>query len=166
MSESRSATAEELQAAMRLAPATVAVITAESEGDVNGLTATSFCSVSMEPPSVLVCMNRDSRTHGLISASRRFCVNLLRSDQQGIANAFASSKSGEEKLKLADLSIVDLDGLPSLELACASMACDVVHALDAGTHTIFVGIVGSVAVSEDSEPLLYGMQKYGLFVGD
>ncbi|MFP6617024.1 MAG: flavin reductase family protein, partial [Candidatus Hydrogenedentota bacterium] len=120
MSESQGATAEELQAAMRLAPATVAVITAESDGDINGLTATSFCSVSMEPPSILVCVNRDSRTHGLISASQRFCVNLLGAGQQGIANAFASTKPGEEKLKQADTSIIKIDEMPVLEEASAN----------------------------------------------
>ncbi len=166
MSESQGATAEELQVAMRLAPATVAVITAESDGDINGLTATSFCSVSMEPPSILVCVNRDSRTHGLISASQRFCVNLLGAGQQGIANAFASTKPGEEKLKQADTSIIKIDEMPVLEEASANMTCDLVHALDAGSHTIFVGTVRSVVVSEGSEPLLYGIQQYGSFVGE
>jgi len=163
MSEAPVTIAEQLQSAMRLAPATVAVVTAHSKGDVNGLTATSFCSVSMDPPSMLVCVNQDSRTHALITESKVFCVNLLRSDQTGIANAFSSSKSGEEKIDAANTTIRDIDGLPVLDEASANMVCELVHAHDFGTHTVFIGTVSSVSVADDAKPLLYGLQSYGSF---
>ena len=112
---------------------------------------------------MLVCVNQDSRTHGLITASKKFCINLLQSHQMGIANAFASSKPGAEKLEQADTRVRELEGVLSLEDAAAVIVCDLTDAHNSGTHTIMVGTVRAVSVAENTEPLLYGMQSYGSF---
>lgn len=150
--------------AMRLAPTTVTVITAgNGAADVNGLTATSFCSVSLDPPSLLVCVNRDSGTNDLIRRTGRFCLNILARGQESAAVAFASPGTAQEKFDGAQEAFYELEGLPALQNAVANVACTVTNAVDAGTHTVFIGEVIQVRVRQNQEPLLYGNQCYGAF---
>jgi len=114
---------------------------------------------------MLVCVNQDSMTHGLISASRRYCVNLLGAEHMDAAHSFASTKTGDEKFDGANTVIEERDGVLLLKNALANIVCELSDTLDVGSHTVFIGIVKSVDISEDSEPLLYGKQTYGLFTG-
>lgn len=157
---------DNLKAAMRLAPATVAVVTAALNGESNGLTATSFCSVSMDPPSMLVCVNQDSNTHEMIKQSGHYCVNLLHHNQKDLAGSFASPGTGQEKFERVNANVVQLDGIPALQDAMARIVCKISDALDVGTHTIFVGTATHVEVVEDAVPLLYGLHSFGSFKAD
>lgn len=153
-----------LRRIMQRAPSAVLVVTSSTPEEMNGLTVSSFCSVSMDPASVLVCVSHESSTHAIISASGRFCANFLGRDQEEVAMAFASSGTGQEKLERAKVNATQFDGLASIDGAIAKLVCDVSQTMDAGTHTVFLGDVKEIAFSEEGEPLMYGMQGFGSFV--
>jgi flavin reductase (DIM6/NTAB) family NADH-FMN oxidoreductase RutF len=156
-----------LKQAMQNAPATVTVITVgASMSEANGLTATSVCSVSMDPPSILVCVNRDSNSHQLITESGRFCANYLSLDQKAIAESFASPGTGPEKFERASAGAREEDGWVELKGCLANLCCEVSQSIEAGTHSIFIGTVKRVSVSEGGVPLLYGMRGFGSFATD
>ena len=79
------------RACMRQVPGAVAVVTTVHAGARSGLTATAVCSVSAEPPQMLVCVNRSSSAERVIAAAGRFGVSYLSGDHQTVADAFAAS---------------------------------------------------------------------------
>lgn len=126
-------------------------------GRVHGMTANAFSSVSLEPPLVLVCVDRESNTHPLLLAARRFGVNMLREDQQDVARYFAEAEKNEEAAaRLGVHYRFTKRGTPLLETALAQLECAVVAAHEAGDHTIFVGKVDKVAVAAARPLLFYG----------
>jgi len=83
-------TAETFKSAMRHFPTGVTVVTSVREGEPRGVTVSSFASVSVDPPLVLICINREARSYLFISESKIFCVNILAGDQEQLAQRFAS----------------------------------------------------------------------------
>lgn len=152
---------EPFKHSMRLFASTVAVITTAVDGRRSGLTATAVCSLSMEPPTLLVCVNRGSRTHPLIDQAGVFCVNLLAEEHAGLARLFAASDtSAEEKFADGDWTTSE-NGLPVLRNSMASIECTVRRRIDEATHTIFVGGVVGVAARPEVGPLLYANHRFG-----
>jgi flavin reductase (DIM6/NTAB) family NADH-FMN oxidoreductase RutF len=150
-------------AGMRLHAAGVTVVTTLHLGRRAGLTATSVCSVSAEPPQILVCVNREADANAPIHASRRFCVNVLAADQHRLADRFAGRFGDVGEVRFAQGGWTRLaTGAPVLEGCRASFDCSVVAVLEAGTHTIFVGLVEAVAVRPELAPLVYHEGEYGL----
>jgi len=145
--------------AMRRLAATVTIITAGSPGQRHGITATAVTSLSMDPPSLLVCVNRSSSLHSLLGESNRFCVNLLRSEQADLSNAFSGKLPSEERF-LHGAWKEDKDGLPYLADAQASIFCTRHGAVDHGSHSIFIGAVESVRMIDEVSPLLYSNGAY------
>ncbi len=167
MTEDTNDLATGLKQAMQNAPATVTVITAGATlSEANGLTATSVCSVSMDPPSILVCVNRDSNSHQLITESGRFCANYLSLDQKAIAESFASPGTGPEKFERANTRVREESGCIALEGCLANICCEVSQVIAAGTHSVFIGTVKHVSVSDNGVPLLYGLRGFGVFSAD
>lgn len=153
----------DLKKAMQMAPATITVVTAGNDADTNGLTATSVCSVSMDPPTILVCVNRDSNTHALIAESKKFCINILSQDQRHIAESFATNGTGQEKFQRADATLHQIEGHPAIQHAIANIACTLADSIQVGTHTIFIGHVQKIHLAQNADPLLYGNQTFGSF---
>ena len=144
------------RACMRGVPGAVTVITTVHSGTRSGLTATAVCSVSAEPPQILVCVNRSSSAQSVIAAAGRFGVSYLAHDQQGVANAFAASLDD----RFAHAEWVELaSGVPILKDAAAAFDCVVVQMIEAGTHTIFIGAIVA-AVARDVPNLLYKQGNY------
>ena len=144
------------RACMRGVPGPVCVITTEHQGVRSGLTATAVCSVSADPPQLLVCVNRSASAQPVIAASGRFAVNYLAHHQQAVADAFASSL--DDRFDYAEWTELG-SGIPILQDAIVSFDCVVVQAVEAGTHTIFIGaIVG--AVVRDAPNLIYKQGAY------
>jgi flavin reductase (DIM6/NTAB) family NADH-FMN oxidoreductase RutF len=150
-------------AGMRLHAAGVTVVTSLHEGRPAGLTATSVCSVSAEPPQLLVCVNRAAEANATIRASGRFCVNVLAADQRALADRFAgrSGQFGAARFSGARWTRL-VTGAPVLEGCRAAFDCQLADAVEAGTHTIFVGLVEAVAIRPDLAPLVYHEGEYGL----
>src|SRR5215831_15975282 len=96
-----SSTSEELRASFKLAmrrfPAAVSVITSADETRRHGMTATAVTSLSLDPPSLIACINRSTLLHDIMLTGRHFCVNVLRCDQAELSSAFSGAASAEAR---------------------------------------------------------------------
>lgn len=156
-------TPEQFVAGMRQHAAGVTLVTTLHAGRRAGLTATSVCSVSAEPPQLLVCVNREAEANAPIRASRRFCVNVLAAGQRGLADRFAGrdGHAGEARFEEGRWTRL-ATGAPVLLGCPACFDCILGASLEAGTHTIFVGLVEAVALRPELPPLVYHEGEYGL----
>ncbi|AOJ40506.1 flavin reductase [Burkholderia sp. AU33423] len=149
--------AQQLKQAMRGVAATVTIVTTGGDGVAAApcaLTASSFTSVALDPPTVLVCINRRASIHASITGRRRFCVNALRSCH--VPLALACSTTGSDTRFAHDAWRTDAaTGLPYLENAQTSFFCDTLEQVEVGSHSILVGRVTRVAMSDDVNPLMY-----------
>lgn len=152
MSVNRSPGPTEFKAAMRHFPTGVTVVTSVREGEPRGVTVTAFSSVSIDPPLVLICINREARSYLYISSSQIFCVNLLSGDQRGLAERFAG-RLRENQFEGVPYGL-DATGAPVLSEAVAHFDCGVVEEHHAGSHSIFIGRVLSCG-SRSGSPLGY-----------
>lgn len=148
---------------MRQLAAGVTLITTAHDGRRAGLTATAVCSVSAEPPQLLVCINHRAETHQLVAKSGAFAVNVLASDQHGLAEIFAGTGGvyGDRRFERANWTVLDT-GAPVLLAGLASFDCRVVEILPARTHSIFIGEVMALRREPEREPLVYVQGDYGL----
>lgn len=134
----------------------VTIVTTVADEKPSGLTATAIASVTLEPPTLLACLNRHSTTCQAIVQAGRFTVNVLASDQTDIAKLFASRETDKFQ-QLAELGHgieTGSFGTPHLRGALASIDCAVSATTDIGTHRIFFGEVQQVRCTEGS-PLGY-----------
>ncbi|MCK9878833.1 flavin reductase family protein [Frankia sp. Ag45/Mut15] len=132
------------------------VTTADDAGRWWGFTASSFCSVSMDPPLVLVCLATTAQCHPAFERSARFIVHVMPPEHAGLAVRFATR--GADKFTDAGFCS-DERGLPVLHLACAMLDCSAhaVHA--AGDHSIIVGRVLRTRLGED-RPAVYFRRRF------
>jgi flavin reductase len=149
--------AELFREAFRRYAATVVVLTyLDAARQPCGMTATSMCSLSASPPSLLVCIDREARAHAEITHGGLMGVDLLSIDQRPIA--LHCSRPGIDKRLRDDWLAIgtDVDGMPRLSGALAHLECRVDTSYDAYSHTVFVGLIKSVWLNPiDSPPLLY-----------
>ncbi|HXF53901.1 MAG TPA: flavin reductase family protein [Hyphomicrobiaceae bacterium] len=148
------AVASAFRDAMRRFASTVSIVTVWSNGERHGTTATAVTSVSMDPPSMLVCINRDSRLHNHLVAGERFCVNLLHVDNLQTSRLFASPLSSADRFACGDWRM-DAASAPYLADAQANVFCIKDKMVEYGSHTIFIGRVVDVRMRSDVAPLLY-----------
>jgi len=139
----------------------VTVITVDHEGEIHGMTANAFTSVSMDPLLVLVCVDHKARTHAHLHARKRFGVNVLAEDQRRISEYYARPERTHEHAEEEAAASFDRTkhGTPVLHGALAYLECRLHTAQDAGDHTIFIAEVEDVVVREGS-PLLFFRGKY------
>jgi flavin reductase (DIM6/NTAB) family NADH-FMN oxidoreductase RutF len=148
---------------MRQLAAGVAVVTTVAGGRRAGLTATAVCSVSAEPPQLLVCINRQAETHEMVRQSGCFAVNLLAADQQPLARAFAGAGGIHGDRRFAQTQWTTLvTGAPVLASCLAAFDCRLVEIVPAASHGIVVGRVEAVTIEPDRPPLVYAEGDYGL----
>ena len=137
----------------------VTVVTSRVGDDVRGMTASAFCSVSLEPPLVLVCIDRSAIMLEFVQKSRVFAVNILAREQEDVSRACASRRV-EESRRLEGIPYhEEATGSPVLDHAIAFLDCRVEHDYDGGDHIIFVGRV-EAAGARDGEPLVYFRGDY------
>jgi flavin reductase (DIM6/NTAB) family NADH-FMN oxidoreductase RutF len=136
----------------------VTVITVDDCGQVQGMTANAFTSVSLDPLLVLVCVAHSAQTHAHLQARKRFGVNVLSDGQRAIAEYYANpERSYEEAEKKAGASFDRTERhTPVLHGAIAYLECRLETAQDAGDHTIFIARVEEVRVREGSPLLFFG----------
>ncbi len=144
---------------MRRVASTVNVITICVDGQPMGITATAMSSLAMDPPSLLVCINRAAAMHGSFKDVTHFGVNVLHHDQAHFAQMFADRQKAD--LRFADGWHLDCERPPRLLDAQASILCRRIDHHQFGTHSIFIGIVEDVVVRPDIDPLVYLDGKYG-----
>jgi flavin reductase (DIM6/NTAB) family NADH-FMN oxidoreductase RutF len=139
---------------MRRLAATVSVITTLENGVRYGMTATSVVSVSMEPPSLLVSINRRASIHDPLLRRGRFCVNLLLNKHQSCSDAFAGKLIVPERFDIGAWRQDDHE-LPFLADALANVFCRVDRTLQYGSHSIVIGCVLDARVAQPIEPLIH-----------
>src|SRR5271166_518148 len=155
-------TPDEFRAALGRFATGVTVITVETAaGEVHGMTASAFCSVSLRPPLVLVCIDHLAETYLHVRERGRFGVSILREDQDALSEFFADPERNPGAARRLDIRYNHMkSGTPVVADTLANLDCVVVQSHAAGDHTIFVGEVKEVSVAEGS-PLLYFRGRYG-----
>jgi len=135
----------------------VTIVTTVLDSDFYGMTATSFTSVSLDPPLVQVSLDQASRTHGAVNQTRVFGANILSANQKEIAQTF--SQSGIDRFE--DLEVIPgkETGVPFFPGAIGFLECRVTDEVPGGDHTIFVGEVLSTEI-EIGSPLIYFRSNY------
>lgn len=128
------------------------ITTHDGQGQLAGLTANAVASVSLNPPLVLVCVDKSAESYPALDASRVFAINILSEQQEAISRRFA--KSGGDKFTGLGFRNGST-GAPILNDVIAHLDCEVRHAFDAGDHTIYVGEAIEISVDGEHEPLLY-----------
>jgi flavin reductase len=148
--------------AMRRLAATITLITTREDGSPHGMAATAVSSLTVDPPSLLVCINRSTSIHGPMSRVKWFCVNLVEHRHGRLFGDFIG-RSGSDRFTVGEWRDGP-HGLPFLHGAAANVFCSVEQQIDYRTHTIFIGRVEDVRVAMGAKPLLYqdgGMGNFG-----
>ncbi len=150
---------QEFKDALKLWASGVTVVTAQTESlGLKGMTATSFSSVSMDPPQILVCINKSADTGDAVLEGKSFAINILRADQQEISNQFAGGASQEQRFANVNWHEGET-GSPVIDDALATIECTVVDQVLAGTHWVVIGEVQAVTCRSGA-PLMYYNSAY------
>jgi flavin reductase ActVB len=148
------------RAAMSRWASGVAVVTScDPAGRQHGFTATSFTAVSLDPPMVLVCLDRSASCSAAFATSDWYAVHVLHSGQEHVARQFASKGTD----KFAGLTVMrGSGGLPVLDGALALLECRIVDRIEAGDHVVLLGEVHRASRAE-GRPLVYHDRSFGTF---
>ncbi|WP_243095095.1 flavin reductase family protein [Thermus thalpophilus] len=138
----------------------VTVVSVRTGEGVHGMTANAFLSVSLDPPLVLVSVDRRARTHGLLLEAGRYGVSVLAEGQRDLSDHFAGRGVGEAQPVWREVL-----GVPLLEGALAHVVARVVEAHPAGDHTLFIGEVEHLGYGEGRPLLFFGGRYHGLGEG-
>lgn len=154
------ALASRFREAMRLTAAGVTVLTTDGPHGRGGLTVSTFCSLSMEPPSVMASVHRESKALPVLLGNGIFSANALAEEQRRVAEAFAGliPELRDDRFASADWSAMST-GAPVLQRSLASFDCHIAKTFEYGSHCIVIGKV--VDVSDSSQlPLVYADRSF------
>jgi flavin reductase (DIM6/NTAB) family NADH-FMN oxidoreductase RutF len=135
----------------RFASGITVVTTRDSDRDV-GMTVSAFCSVSLRPPLVQVCVDHETSLHAALRKNQRYGVSILAADQEALSRRFSTAGSTRRFDGIGYRR--GESGMVLLDDALAHLECRIVASHEAGDHTIFVGEVES-ASARGAQPLLY-----------
>lgn len=159
MSDVASNVANDLRVGLRRLAKAVAVITTCEDGKRHAMAATAISELSLDPPSMLVCVNRRATLHRVLASGAPFAINILHRSHVAISRACGGGAQGEARFGSGDWADSDL-GVPRLRDAQASMICRNLGGTDHGTHSIFIGEVVEVFVNGAVDPLIYVDGRY------
>ena len=142
--------------AMRAVANSVTVVTTDGTAGRHGGTVSAFCSVSADPPTVLVCLHGESRIAQTVAENGSFCVNVLPTSNEYASNRFAGRHDDEINDRFDGIALVDASDMTSNPVIAGSTAfcCETKEIVTSGTHLIFIGRVQSVKAGKP-DPLLY-----------
>ena len=141
----------------------VTLITFENDEKYSGLTVSSFCSLSMSPPLILICIDKKIPSHESLKNGSHFGVNICTSEQGKLAWDFANSNVDKNELILSLNHKVTDNKVPLLIDCLASMECKIRETYEGGDHTIFVGQIEYGDFDEELDPLVYYKSGLGDF---
>jgi len=158
---------EDLRLAMRQWTTGVTIVTVKHKGRRHGMTVSSFTSVSLTPPLLLVSLEQVTNTHKLVKAAGTFGVSILDQSQREISDRFAG-RIADVTDRFAGLETFTLiTGAPLMATgALAWFDCRVVATYEAGNHTVFIGEVLAVKTGNSGRPLIYFNRDYRSLDGD
>jgi flavin reductase len=154
-------TSAEFREAMGCFATGVTIVTVDLNGEVHGMTANAFASVSLDPLLLLVCVDRNARTHAHLHTKKRFGINILAEDQRAISEYYARPDYTHGRAEVEAGAHFDrtVHGTPRLQGALAYLECKLQSAQEAGDHTIFIAEVEDVLVHQ-GEPLVFYRGRY------
>ncbi len=150
--------------AMARLGAAVNVITTQDEKGRHGLTASAVCSVTDAPPTLLVCINRSSRSRPSFVAGGPICINTLAHAQKDISVAFAGKLEMEERFTSGSWS-TGVTGAPMLDQALASFDCTIANVVEVGTHSVIFCAIQEIRLGDPAEALVYFNRAYHMLSG-
>lgn len=150
---------ESLRIAMRQWASGVSVVSAIQNEVRHGMTVSSFTSVSLNPPTVLISLQKETRTHDFVRDSGFFAVTILSQGQQDISDRFAGRVPEENRFENIETFSM-ISGAPLLKKGLAFFDCRVTAAHDSATHTVFIGEVLAAESVNKGKPLLYYNRAY------
>ncbi len=145
--------------AMSRLGAAVNVVTTDGPHGRHGFTASAVCSVTDDPPTILVCVNRDNDSHDALRDNGVLCVNTLTPDQQPLSPVFAGMADGAPRFDSGVWGVMET-GAPVLSDAAASFDCRITHLVEVGTHSVFFAEVAAVATGAAGAGLIYFGRDY------
>ena len=151
--------ATDFRNAMSLLTSAVNIVTTRGASGAHGFTASAVCSVTDTPPTLLVCMNKASRSHAHFIENKILTVNVLGAQHEHISNIFASKMSSEERFKHGIWTELET-GAPVLDDALSSFDCRIEHIQEVGTHTIFICPIVAIQQSQHEHSLVYFNRAY------
>lgn len=152
--------ADAYRGGMRMLAAGVCLITASRHNEYGGMIATAVTSVSAEPPTLLVCVNRSASMFEMIQQTGNFCVNVLTKDAVSLVETFSSSARRAERFQSGDWT-TSANGAPVCGEALVSFECRLAKIVDWHTHGIFLGeVIGVIHPRPDAAPLLYMDRRF------
>lgn len=146
----------------RFASGVTVVTTIDATGRRTGFTASAFSSLSLDPPLVLVCLDKRAHSHPAFASCEEFAVSILTADQTDIALRFARSDID----KFQDVAVVagEITGMPLIAGAMVHLECRVYGRPDGGDHTIIIGeVLRAITAATPTEPLLHFNRQFGRF---
>jgi flavin reductase (DIM6/NTAB) family NADH-FMN oxidoreductase RutF len=147
--------------AMRHLVGAVSVITVGRGEDVSGMTVTSVASLAVDPPSLVVSINRGSSSWPLLERYRSFGVNILKADQLPIAERFDGRNGAKGAARFAGAQWIKLaSGVPLLKGALAAIDCEVEDIVERHSHALVIGRVLDIELSEPAAALAYWQGQY------
>ena len=149
---------KEFLQSMRGITSTVTVVSAKNGENKQAMTATSVASLSLDPPSMLVCINHEASIHEVMKEGLGFCINILSLGQENLANLCSVTEKEEQRFLEANWS--ELENIPYNIDSQSNLLCNCVEAIQNSTHTIYVGEVTKVINKNTFDPLLYKDGNY------
>lgn len=150
----------EFRNAMAQLGSAVSVITTDGPAGKFGFTASAVCSVTDQPPTLLVCMNRNSYAHEHFRRNGVLCVNVLSSSHQALSGVFANASLRSEQRFLHDSWQVMSSGAPVLSSSVASFDCLIADCHEVGSHSVFYCQVQAIRISAQPRGLVYFNRRY------
>jgi flavin reductase len=148
------------RAAMRAFTGSVTLITTRTEhGEWRGMAATAVTSISMEPPTCLVCVNRETTLYPAMMESRQFYINAMHRDHHALMSSFTKPECRSARFQSGPWRL-GRNSIPLLENAQSNIFCEMFDSFAVGTHDVIFGRVIDVTLRPDHDPLLYGSGNY------
>ena len=149
-----------LRVALRGWASGVSIVTARLGGEIHGMTVSSFTSVSLEPPLILICAENSTRTRALVQESGAFAVTVLPVERDEWADRFGGREIDHHDRFEGIETFSAITGAPILADYVSYFDCLVAESHPAGTHTVYIGKVVSAGLAEGREPLVYWHRGY------
>ncbi|SCW48387.1 NADH-FMN oxidoreductase RutF, flavin reductase (DIM6/NTAB) family [Sphingobium faniae] len=145
---------DDFKQAMRRLATTIAIVTAGKGDSCTGMAATAVMSVTADPPTLIVAVNRSASIAAFMVEEEEFCVNLLAARHQHLVGVFSGQKKGRERFETGDWRF-DPERPPVLSDAATSMMCRKSGAIEMSTHILYTGEVTGILNHPDIDPLVW-----------
>lgn len=146
--------ADDFKQAMRRLATTIAIVTAGKDEECTGMAATAVMSVTAEPPTLIIAVNRTASITPILAGEEEFCINLLAARHQPLVGVFSGQKKGRERFETGDWQF-NPAGPPILGDAVASLMCRKSGSFEVSTHILYTGEVTGIVNHPEIDPLVW-----------